>query len=58
MRRDEAALNRVPRIFLRAIAQTLQTHSPGAANVDKATLHIGAAAFIHRGFRPHAAGPL
>ncbi len=30
------------------IAQTLQTHSPGAANVDKAALHIGAVAFIHR----------
>ena len=38
----------VLRIFLRVIAQSLQTHSPGAANVDKATLHIGAIAFIHR----------
>jgi hypothetical protein len=28
--------------------QTLQTHSPGAANVDRAALHIGAIAFIHR----------
>ena len=34
--------------FLRVIAQSLQTHSPGAANVPKATLHIGAVAFIHR----------
>jgi hypothetical protein len=38
----------VLRIFLRVISQSLQTHSPGAANVDKATLHIGAVAFIHR----------
>ena len=29
-------------------AQTLQTHSPGAANADKESLHIGAIAFIHR----------
>ena len=36
------------RIFLRVIAQTLQTHSPGAAHMDKAGLHIGAIAFIHR----------
>lgn len=35
-------------VFLRVIAQSLQTHSPGAANVPKATLHIGAVAFIHR----------
>jgi hypothetical protein len=38
----------VLRIFLRVIAQTLQTHSPGAAHMDKAGLHIGAIAFIHR----------
>ena len=38
MQRDGAVLNMVLRIFLRVIAQTLQTHSPGAANVDKATL--------------------
>ena len=38
----------VLRIFLRVIAQTLQTHSPGAAQVDRAALHIGAIAFIHR----------
>ncbi len=48
MQRDGAVLNMVLRIFLRVIAQTLQTHSPGAVNVDKATLHIGAVAFIHR----------
>ena len=48
MQRDGAALNMVLRIFLRVIAQTLQTRSPGAANVDKASLHIGAVAFIHR----------
>ena len=30
------------------IAQTLQPHCPGAANSDKAALHIGAVAFIHR----------
>ena len=34
--------------FWRVIAQTLQTRSPGAASVDKAALHIGAVAFIHR----------
>ncbi|OGB32025.1 MAG: hypothetical protein A3F78_04290 [Burkholderiales bacterium RIFCSPLOWO2_12_FULL_61_40] len=38
----------VLRIFLRVIAQSLQTHSPGIAQVDKATLRIGAVAFIHR----------
>ena len=38
----------VLRIFLRVIAQTLQTHSPGAAHMDKAGLHVGAIAFIHR----------
>ena len=48
MQRDGAVLNMVLRIFLRVIAQTLQTHSPGVAQVDKAALHIGAIAFIHR----------
>jgi hypothetical protein len=41
----------VLRIFLRVIAQRLQDHSPIAAQVhttDKAALHIGAVAFIHR----------
>jgi hypothetical protein len=48
MQRDGAVLNMVLRIFLRVIAQSLQSNSPGAAQVDKATLHIGAVAFIHR----------
>jgi hypothetical protein len=48
MQRDGAVLNMVLRIFLWVIAQTLQTHSPGAAQLDKVTLHIGAVAFIHR----------
>ena len=48
MQRDGAVLNMVLRIFLRVIVQTLQTHSPGAAQVEKAALHIGAVAFIHR----------
>lgn len=48
MRRDGAVLNMVLRIFLQVIAQSLQAHSPGAAQVDKAALHIGAVAFIHR----------
>ena len=48
MQRDGAVLNMVLRIFLRVIAQSLQAHSTGAAQVDKAALHIGAVAFIHR----------
>jgi hypothetical protein len=48
MQRDGVVLNMVLRIFLRVIAQSLQAHSPGAANADKAALHIGAVAFIHR----------
>ena len=48
MQRDGAPLNLGLRIFLRVIAQSLQAHSPGAARVDKAALHIGAIAFIHR----------
>ena len=48
MQRDGATLSMVLRIFLRVIAQALQANSPGAANVDKAALHIGAVAFIHR----------
>jgi len=48
MQRDAAVLSMVLRIFVRVIAQTLQTHSPGAAHMDKAGLHIGAIAFIHR----------
>ena len=48
MQRDGAVLNMVLRIFLRSIAQSLQSHSPGVAQLDKAALHIGAVAFIHR----------
>jgi hypothetical protein len=48
MQRDGATLNMVLRIFLRVIAQSLQAHRPGAGQVDKAALHIGAVAFIHR----------
>ena len=48
MQRDEAVLNVVLRIFLRVIAQSLQNHCAGAAQLDKAALHIGAIAFIHR----------
>ena len=48
MQRDGATLGMVLRIFLRVIAQTLQANSAGAKNSDKAALHIGAVAFIHR----------
>ncbi|OIQ74106.1 putative transposase [mine drainage metagenome] len=48
MQRDGAVLNMVLRIFLRVIAQSLQAHCPGALSVEKAALHIGAVAFIHR----------
>jgi hypothetical protein len=48
MQRDGAVLGMVLHIFLRVIAQTLQANSPGAQNPDKAALHIGAVAFIHR----------
>ena len=54
MQHDGAVLNMVLRIFLRVIAQSLQTHCPGAVNVDKTALHIGAVALakpqvhIHR----------
>lgn len=36
------------RIFLGVIAQSLRNHSPGAANVGRGALQIGAVAFIHR----------
>jgi hypothetical protein len=49
MQRDGTTLGMVLRIFLRVIAQTLQANSPGAANVDKAALHIGAIASTLRG---------
>jgi len=48
MQRDGAALNLVLRIFLRVISQSLQSNCPGAAQVNRAALHIGAVAFIHR----------
>jgi hypothetical protein len=48
MQRDGAVLNRVLRIFLRVIAQSLSANCPGAADVNKAAQHIGAVAFIHR----------
>ena len=48
MQRDGAVLNMVLRIFLRVIAQALQSHSPGAQTMDRAALQIGALAFIHR----------
>jgi hypothetical protein len=48
MQQGGPVLGMVLRIFLRVIAQSLQTHSPGAAQVDKAAQHIGAIAFIHR----------
>jgi len=48
MQRDGAVLNMVLHIFLRVIAQSLQSNSPGTAQLDRAALHIGAVAFIHR----------
>ena len=39
MQRDAVALNMVLRMFLRGIAQSLQSHCPVAAQVDKAALH-------------------
>ncbi|OIN93555.1 MAG: IS91 family transposase [Comamonadaceae bacterium CG1_02_60_18] len=48
MQRDGAVLNMGLGIFLRGIGQSLQTHCPGAAQIDKAALHIGAVAFIPR----------
>ena len=48
MQRDGAVLNLVLRIFIRVIEQSLSAHCPGAAQLDKAALHIGAVAFIHR----------
>ena len=47
IQRDGAVLNMVLRIFLRVIAQTLQTHSPGAAHVDRAALHIVSPAHVN-----------
>ena len=41
MQRNGPVLKMVLRIFLRVIAQSPQAHSPGAAQADKAALHIG-----------------
>lgn len=48
MQRDGAVLAMVLRIFVRVIAQTLQTHCAGVSHSDQSALHIGAVAFIHR----------
>lgn len=48
MQRDGAVLKMVLRILLRIIAQSLQSNSPGVAQLDKTALHIGEVAFIHR----------
>ena len=48
MQRDGPVLGMVLRIFLRVIAQSLQSNSPAAAQAGNAALHIGAVAFIHR----------
>jgi hypothetical protein len=47
MQRAGVVLNMVLRFQLKVIAQSLQANSPGAANVSKVALHIGAVAFIH-----------
>jgi len=48
LQRDKGALNAALRIFLRVVQQSLQSHCPGAAKADPASLHLGAVAFIHR----------
>ena len=48
LRRDGVVLGMVLRILLHVIAQTLQANSSDAAHANKAALHIGAVAFIHR----------
>lgn len=48
IQRDSAVLSMLLCIFLRVIAQILQANSPGAQTSNKAALHIGAVAFIHR----------
>ena len=48
MRRDGASLNMVLCTSPRVIAQSRQTHITEAAQVDKAALHIGAVAALHR----------
>ena len=48
MQRDGAVLEHGAAHLSAGDRKTLQTHSPGAAHMDKAGLHIGAIAFIHR----------
>ncbi|APW46084.1 hypothetical protein RA876_06495 [Rhodoferax antarcticus] len=48
LQRDKGALNAALHIFLRVVQQSLQSHCPGAAQCDPASLHLGAVAFIHR----------
>ena len=52
MQRDGVVLNMILRIFLRVIAQSLQAHCLGAAQVDKAALHSYTA--THRRSRLHS----
>lgn len=47
MQREGATLNMVLRIFLRVIAQTLQSNSPEVEQLGKAALHICEVSFIH-----------
>ena len=44
LQRDKGALNAALRTFLRVVQQSLQTHCPGAAKADPASLHLGAVA--------------
>ena len=48
LQRDKGARNAALRIFLRVVQQSLQTHCPSATPADRASLHLGAVAFIHR----------
>ena len=48
MQRDGEVLNMVLHIFLWVNMLSLQSNCPGAAQVDRAALHIGAVDFIHR----------
>ena len=56
MQRDGAVLNMVLRIFLRVIAQSLQDRCAGAAQVDKAALHIDAIALANPQVHIHRFG--
>jgi hypothetical protein len=47
MQRDGSMLNMVLQIFLRFISQSLEAHSPSAADSCRAAHHIGAVVFIH-----------